>query len=184
MDKYAGLDFLDEWASPKPSFHRLVRRFDRDAACSACRAGRIAPQLRARATYHAPVRIRLSARERSPSCSWRSCRLCSRHYLALWSSALVNMILFLSLGLLVRNSGQISLCHLAFAAVGAAAFGHFTSSFGLPWLLSFVLAALVAVPVGAIVAIPAVRLSQVSISHWPPLDSRSCSSRRLLQHRI
>ena len=62
-------------------------------------------------------------------------------------------------GLLVRVSGQISLCHLAFAAVGAAAFGHFTDSYHLPWLLALLLAMLVAVPVGAIVAIPAIRLS-------------------------
>ena len=85
-------------------------------------------------------------------------------YLSLWSNALISMMLLLSLGLLVRNSGQISLCHLAFAAVGAAAFGHFTSTFGLPWLISFLLAALAAVPVGALIAIPAVRLSGVFLA--------------------
>jgi ABC-type branched-subunit amino acid transport system ATPase component/branched-subunit amino acid ABC-type transport system permease component len=84
--------------------------------------------------------------------------------LVTWSSALVYVMLFLSLGLLVKVSGQISLCHLAFAAVGAAAFGHFTTSFGLPWLLALVLAGLVAVPVGAIVAIPAIRLSGVFLA--------------------
>ena len=85
-------------------------------------------------------------------------------HISLWSDTLISIMLLLSLGLLVRNSGQISLCHLAFAAVGAAAFGHFTSTFGLPWLLSFVLAALVAVPVGALIAIPAVRLSGVFLA--------------------
>ena len=49
-----------------------------------------------------------------------------------WSAALINIILFLSLGLLVRRSGQISLCHLAFAAVGAAAFGHFAAATACP----------------------------------------------------
>ena len=63
------------------------------------------------------------------------------------------------LGLLVRVSGQISLCHLAFAAVGAAAFAHFADSYHLPWLLALLCAMLVALPVGAIVAIPAIRLS-------------------------
>src|SRR5215469_7734860 len=72
-------------------------------------------------------------------------------------------MLFLSLGLLVRRSGQISLGHLAFAAVGAAAFGHFAGD-GIPWLFSLILAALVAVPVGAIVAIPAVRVSRVFLA--------------------
>jgi ABC-type branched-subunit amino acid transport system ATPase component/ABC-type branched-subunit amino acid transport system permease subunit len=80
-----------------------------------------------------------------------------------WSAALINMILFLSLGLLVRRSGQISLCHLAFAAVGAAAFGHFAGD-GLPWLVALVLASLVAVPVGALIAIPAVRVSGVFLA--------------------
>jgi ABC-type branched-subunit amino acid transport system ATPase component/branched-subunit amino acid ABC-type transport system permease component len=84
--------------------------------------------------------------------------------LSTWSSALVYVMLFLSLGLLVKTSGQISLCHLAFAAVGAAAFGHFTTSFHLPWALALLLAGLVAIPVGAIVAIPAIRLSGVFLA--------------------
>jgi ABC-type branched-subunit amino acid transport system ATPase component/branched-subunit amino acid ABC-type transport system permease component len=84
--------------------------------------------------------------------------------LATWSSALVYIMLFLSLGLLIKTSGQISLCHLAFAAVGAAAFGHFTSSFHVPWLLALLLAGLVALPVGALVAIPAIRLSGVFLA--------------------
>lgn len=79
--------------------------------------------------------------------------------LAIWASFLADAVLLLSLGLLVRVSGQISLCHLAFAAVGAASFAHFTDSYHLPWLLALLLAMLVAVPVGAIVAIPAIRLS-------------------------
>jgi ABC-type branched-subunit amino acid transport system ATPase component/branched-subunit amino acid ABC-type transport system permease component len=84
-------------------------------------------------------------------------------HLAVWSAALIDMILFLSLGLLVKRSGQISLCQLAFAAVGAAAFGHF-AAYGIPWLLGLVLATLVAVPVGALVAIPAVRVSGVFLA--------------------
>jgi ABC-type branched-subunit amino acid transport system ATPase component/ABC-type branched-subunit amino acid transport system permease subunit len=80
-------------------------------------------------------------------------------HLAIWASFLTDAILLLSLGLLVRVSGQISLCHLAFAAVGAASFAHFTDSFHLPWLLALLCAMLVAVPVGALVAIPAIRLS-------------------------
>jgi len=81
-----------------------------------------------------------------------------------YSYLLVTFILLLSLGLLVRTSGQVSLCHLAFAAVGAASMAHFTSSFGLPWLVALFLAALVTVPVGAVVAIPAIRLSGVFLA--------------------
>jgi ABC-type branched-subunit amino acid transport system ATPase component/branched-subunit amino acid ABC-type transport system permease component len=90
--------------------------------------------------------------------------LIDANHVAVWSAALVNIILFLSLGLLVRRSGQISLCHLAFAAVGAAAFGHFAGNDHLPWLLALVLASLVAIPVGAVIAIPAVRVSGVFLA--------------------
>jgi ABC-type branched-subunit amino acid transport system ATPase component/branched-subunit amino acid ABC-type transport system permease component len=84
--------------------------------------------------------------------------------LSVWSSALIDVILFLSLGLLVRSAGQISLCQFAFAAIGAAAFGHLTSDYHVPWLLAVLLACLIAVPVGAIVAIPAIRLSGVFLA--------------------
>ena len=42
--------------------------------------------------------------------------------------------------------------------------GHFTSQFGIPWLVALLLAGLVAVPVGALVAIPAIRLSGVFLA--------------------
>jgi ABC-type branched-subunit amino acid transport system ATPase component/branched-subunit amino acid ABC-type transport system permease component len=84
--------------------------------------------------------------------------------LTIYTSALVLVILLLSLGLLVRTSRQVSLCQYAFAAIGAAAMGHFTSEFGIPWLVALVLAGLVAVPVGALVAIPAIRLSGVFLA--------------------
>ena len=79
--------------------------------------------------------------------------------LPVFTSGVTYVIVFLSLGLLVWTSGQVSLCHAAFAGVGAAAFGHFTTGLGLPWALALVLAGLVTVPVGALVAIPAIRLS-------------------------
>ena len=79
-------------------------------------------------------------------------------------AALVYVMLFLSLGLLVKTSGQISLCHLAFAAVGAAAFGHFAASSALPgcWRCSW--PAWWPCRSGAIIAIPAIRLSGVFLA--------------------
>jgi ABC-type branched-subunit amino acid transport system permease subunit len=68
-------------------------------------------------------------------------------------------VLFLSLGVLVRSAGMVSLCQVSFAAVGAAGFGHLAGASGLPWLPSLLLAGLFAVPFGAVVAIPAIRLS-------------------------
>ena len=76
-----------------------------------------------------------------------------------YTFALAFVVIFASLGLLVRTSGQLSLCHIGFAAVGAAAFGHLAHDHGVPWMLAVVAAGLVAVPVGAMVAIPAIRLS-------------------------
>jgi ABC-type branched-subunit amino acid transport system ATPase component/branched-subunit amino acid ABC-type transport system permease component len=80
-----------------------------------------------------------------------------------WTTALANVILFLSLGLLVRTSGQVSLCHVSFLAIGATAFSHF-AGLGLPWLVAFILACLVAVPVGALLAVPAIRLSPLYLA--------------------
>jgi ABC-type branched-subunit amino acid transport system ATPase component/branched-subunit amino acid ABC-type transport system permease component len=79
--------------------------------------------------------------------------------LAFFTTGLVTAMMLLSLGLLVRMSGQVSLCHAAFAAIGAVAFSQLHVDHGLPWGVAFVLGGLVAVPVGALVAIPAIRLS-------------------------
>ncbi len=77
--------------------------------------------------------------------------------LPVYTNALIFVILYLSFRLLVRTSGQVSLCHATFAAVGASTFAHLAGD--LPWLVALGLAGLVVVPVGAIVAIPAIRLS-------------------------
>jgi ABC-type branched-subunit amino acid transport system ATPase component/branched-subunit amino acid ABC-type transport system permease component len=79
--------------------------------------------------------------------------------LGYFTIGLTTMIVILSLGLLVRTSGQVSLCHATFAAIGAVAFSQFTVDHGMPWFLAIVLAGLVAVPVGALIAVPAIRLS-------------------------
>ncbi|MDQ1496835.1 MAG: hypothetical protein QOI86_175 [Actinomycetota bacterium] len=79
--------------------------------------------------------------------------------LANYTNALIFAVMFVSLHLLVRTSGQISLCHAAFAAVGAVFFSHLTGGPGVPWLLALIGAGLAAVPVGVLVAGPAIRLS-------------------------
>lgn len=78
--------------------------------------------------------------------------------LPVWINAMSQVLLFLSLGLLVHTSGQVSLCQMSLAAVGAAAFAHAVSN-DVPWGIAVLIGGLVAVPVGAIVAIPAIRLS-------------------------
>jgi ABC-type branched-subunit amino acid transport system ATPase component/branched-subunit amino acid ABC-type transport system permease component len=80
-------------------------------------------------------------------------------HLTAWMTMLTFVILFSSLGILVRTSGQVSLCHVGFLAIGAAAFSHLQTDAHLPWVLALVLSGLIAVPIGAILAIPAIRLS-------------------------
>lgn len=79
--------------------------------------------------------------------------------LPVYTSGLIYVAVFLSLHLLVRISGQVSLAHASFAAVGAAAFSHLASGAGVPWAIALLGAGLLTVPVGALVAIPAIRLS-------------------------
>lgn len=80
-----------------------------------------------------------------------------------YTAALTMVPAFLSLALLVYVSGSISLCHAAFAALGATTFAHLTTA-GLPWLVALVLAGLAVVPLGAVVAIPAIRLQGIYLA--------------------
>lgn len=79
--------------------------------------------------------------------------------LPVFTNAAIFVVLFASMVLLVNLSGQVSLCHAAFAALGAAAFSHLAVGAGLPWLVAIMGAGLVAMVLGAVVAIPAIRLS-------------------------
>jgi ABC-type branched-subunit amino acid transport system permease subunit len=71
--------------------------------------------------------------------------------------------IFASLALLVRISGQVSLCQLSFAAIGAASYGHL-HAWGVPFPLAVLAAGLLAAPVGAVIAVPAIRLSGVYLA--------------------
>ena len=68
------------------------------------------------------------------------------------------VLIFASLSLLVGLGREISLCHAVFAGFAATTLSHFLSG-GVPYLPALVLAALVMVPVAALVAIPSLRLS-------------------------
>jgi ABC-type branched-subunit amino acid transport system ATPase component/branched-subunit amino acid ABC-type transport system permease component len=80
-----------------------------------------------------------------------------------WTLALTDVIVFLALGLLVRISGQVSLCTVTFLAIGATTFSHLTGD-GIPWLVALVITGAVAVPVGAMLAIPAIRLTPLYLA--------------------
>ncbi|HEX3611970.1 MAG TPA: ABC transporter permease [Sporichthyaceae bacterium] len=78
--------------------------------------------------------------------------------LSVWTTAASLVVVFLGLGLMVWTSGQVSLAHAAFAAIGAAAMSQFLDA-GLPWGLALPAAGLIAVPVAVAVALPTLRLS-------------------------
>ena len=80
-----------------------------------------------------------------------------------YSSMLGYMIIFASLALITWTSGQISLCHLAFAALGATTCGHMLGS-GVPYPIALLIAGLIAIPAGLIVAVPANRLSGIYVA--------------------
>ncbi|HVW35633.1 MAG TPA: ABC transporter permease [Acidimicrobiia bacterium] len=65
---------------------------------------------------------------------------------------------FASLSLLVGLSRQLSLCHATFVVFGATTLSHLLSA-GIPYPAALILAALLLVPVGALVALPTIRLS-------------------------
>jgi ABC-type branched-subunit amino acid transport system ATPase component/branched-subunit amino acid ABC-type transport system permease component len=89
---------------------------------------------------------------------WFGARLSS------FTIALSYVVLFLSLGLLVKSSNQVSLAHVGFAAIGCVVFSAARVEWGLPWVVSLVVAALVTVPIGAFIALPAIRLSGIYLA--------------------
>jgi branched-subunit amino acid ABC-type transport system permease component len=72
-------------------------------------------------------------------------------------------VILASLGLLIWDSGQISLCQIAFAAVGATTFAHAQQA-GFPWIVSVLGSGMVTLVVGAIVSIPSFRLSGIYLA--------------------
>jgi ABC-type branched-subunit amino acid transport system ATPase component/branched-subunit amino acid ABC-type transport system permease component len=140
--------FLVLVATPR---HRLVDR-------------RPAPRTAASDHWRAPARIQAAGAVALAALLLLIPLLVSGARLPTYTDALTKVVLFLSLGLLVRTSGQVSLAHAAFAAIGAAAMAHLTGDLGLPWFAGLLLAGLVAVPVGAFIAIPAIRLSGIFLA--------------------
>jgi branched-subunit amino acid ABC-type transport system permease component len=83
--------------------------------------------------------------------------------LGLFTTGLAFIVIFAALALLVWTSGQISLAQMAFAALGAATFAHALHA-GFPWLLALLSAGVIMLPIGALVAIPAIRLSGIYLA--------------------
>jgi branched-chain amino acid transport system permease protein len=73
-------------------------------------------------------------------------------------------IVALGLNLLTGYAGQISLCHAAFFGVGAYATAILTQKAGVPFLLSLVVGALFTSVIGALAAVPAMRLKNLYLA--------------------
>jgi ABC-type branched-subunit amino acid transport system ATPase component/branched-subunit amino acid ABC-type transport system permease component len=127
-------------------------------------AARRLPRPLPMARYAAPARVQVAGAVIVGIALLIVPHLVNAGQLPYWSDALTQVVLFLSLGLLVRTSGQVSLCQAAFAAIGATTMGHLTAGFGLPWGVALLLAGLTAVPIGAFIAIPAIRLPGVFLA--------------------
>ena len=70
----------------------------------------------------------------------------------------INIILAVSLNLITGITGQFSLGHAAFMAVGAYTSAILTSNFGMPFIVGIIGAALIATVAGGLIGIPTLRL--------------------------
>jgi branched-subunit amino acid ABC-type transport system permease component len=80
-----------------------------------------------------------------------------------YTTAVAFVGIFASLALVTRTSGQMSLCQMAFAAIGASTTARLIGA-GVPWLPALVFGGVVAMAVGALVAVPAIRLSGIYLA--------------------
>ena len=82
----------------------------------------------------------------------------------LLSLAMINVIAAVGLNLLTGNSGQISLCHSSFMAIGAYGSALLTARFGTPFWVSIPLGAALAALIGALLGAPASRLRGIYLA--------------------
>ena len=89
--------------------------------------------------------------------------LVGEYYLAEATNTLIWALAGMGLMVAVGHTGQVSLGHAAFLAIGAYADSALMNA-GLPFLLSFPIAGLITGIFGAIIAIPAVRMSGIYLA--------------------
>ncbi len=85
-------------------------------------------------------------------------------WLLLFTKGLIFGLIFLSITVITGMGGQISLAQAAFAGVGAFATGQMVQHLGLPVLPTMFLGALVAAIVGAVLALPVLRLEGIYLT--------------------
>jgi len=90
--------------------------------------------------------------------------LISNHWLFLITQAVVYGTIMLSIVMLTGLSGQVSLCQMTFAGVGAFTAGQLAVHYNTPFLLGMLIGAALAALVGTLIAIPAMRLGGVFLA--------------------
>jgi branched-subunit amino acid ABC-type transport system permease component len=86
------------------------------------------------------------------------------HWVDLAIRAGILSVIFLSITVITGFAGQVSLCQATFAAIGACATGQLATKQGMSVLVAMVLGAAIAAAVGALIAIPALRLGGIFLS--------------------
>lgn len=81
------------------------------------------------------------------------------YILYLVSLALIYAIVAIGLGILIGHTGQISLGHAGFFAIGAYASALLTLRLGLPFIVALLVAGAVSAAIGFLLGLPALRLS-------------------------
>ncbi|MBT7713649.1 MAG: branched-chain amino acid ABC transporter permease [Deltaproteobacteria bacterium] len=81
-----------------------------------------------------------------------------RYQLSILNEISIVLIGALGLNLLIGYTGQLSLAHGAFVAIGAYSSGLLTAKLALPFLISLPLSGLIAAGLGLIIGIPSLRL--------------------------
>src|SRR3954452_4829646 len=79
-------------------------------------------------------------------------------------ASLVSICLALSLVVLTGYVGKVSLAQMSFAGVSAFSLTHFADGAGIPFPFSLLLGAFVAVPLGLLIGLPALRLRGVNLA--------------------
>lgn len=85
-------------------------------------------------------------------------------YSAAFSVALIGGVIILSLVVIVGWVGQISLCQVGFTGIGAYATVRVANHLSIGFPFSIILGAFVAVPIGVLVGLPALRVRGVNLA--------------------
>lgn len=80
------------------------------------------------------------------------------------TASLIGSILFLSFVVVVGYVGQISLVQMGFAGLGALVAAHAAANSGIPFPLPLLIGSAVAVPLGLLVGLPALRVRGINLA--------------------